>query len=180
MVVKFVKKMTNDTIHIMLIKNSLLKRKLLNKIVLLKQQYWNYSNCEHKTWIKKNINNNDFHLCIFFSNEKLVAYLNIVNIQVILNNKKKLHYCGVGNVCVHKKYAGKGIGQLIMSACNCYIKKIGKPGVLLCSEKLRKFYELSGWLPFKGNAKVIGQEYKKLIMFTKIPNYNSIEIKRNF
>jgi len=152
---------------------------MLEKIIALKQQHWNYTRDSHKQWIDENLYKNEFHLCVELSTGQIIAYLNVVNLEVFCN-EKQTEFLGVGNVCVDKMFSGKGLGLLLIQIVDFFIRQIGKPAVLLCRKNLSEFYNKAGWHEFYGKTFLLGRLYSGGVFL----NYNSdaavFHIQRNF
>ena len=63
-------------------------KKLLKKIIILKNQEWRYSFASHIKWLKKNLKPYDVHIVIFIKN-KLVGYTMLRKRKLIINKQKK-------------------------------------------------------------------------------------------
>lgn len=161
------------------IKHSELTTDMLNKIVWLKKQCWPYSIESQIKWIKDNIEEDDFHLCIEDSSGYLIGYLNLIYLK-LKTDKVIEEVIGVGNVCVEKTFRGKNVGKLLMHICNYYISVQEKRGALLCKHELCQFYKKSGWIEFGGHVLLKGNNYNGLVMFDCLPDVSSIEIEKNF
>lgn len=151
----------------------------LDKIVSLKMQHWNYKKVDQKRWISENIADNDYHLMLNDNRGEIIAYLNIVNLNINIEKAIKF-YLGVGNVCVNKEFGGNGYGMLIMNAANFFIKNLGLPGILLCKESLNNFYQKTGWVLYKGDAYLDNVAYYHSVFVTKSLISPSINIEKNF
>ena len=92
----------------------------LEKIISIKKKHWNYTSKEHENWISDNIFNDDIHV-MMLENEILVGYMNLVNVEVIINNQKK-SFLGIGNVC--SLIQGKGYGKKLILGVQEFIIKI--------------------------------------------------------
>jgi predicted GNAT family N-acyltransferase len=160
-------------------KNSLITRDILDKIIALKNQYWKYPKKSHEKWILENLYDDEYHLWIENSDGEIIAYLNIVFLNIRFDNRIE-NVIGIGNVCVDRTISGKGVGFLIMLISNYYILNIGKRAMLLCKRTLSKFYHKAGWIEFTGKVIIKGKDYKELLMFSKVPEANCIEIERLF
>ena len=160
------------------VKNSLLTSEILDKIIMLKDQYWHYPKESHEKWIQENLNDNDFHLWLENSSG-IFAYLNLVFLKIRFDARLE-EVIGIGNVCVNREIAGNGIGLLLMQICNYYISCLDKRAVLLCKKRLSNFYIKSGWLEYPGRVVLKGNKYDELLMLNKLPNELYIEIERNF
>jgi predicted GNAT family N-acyltransferase len=151
----------------------------LNQIVNLKMQYWEFSQESQKEWIKKNINENDYHLFIRNEFNELIAYLNIVHMNVACADIKRIFF-GVGNVCVDRGYSGGGYGKLLMCLVNTFIKHRNIHGILLCNSTLNSFYNISGWTLFKGSVSVGNELFNDSVFTTEALQYDHINIEKNF
>lgn len=114
----------------------------LDEIVSVKNLSWEYSNQEHLNWIAENLNGNDYHFMLINNNE-IIAYLNLVNVNVIYKNKS-FPFIGIGNVC--SKYKGVGLGKELISEVNNFIETNSLYGILFCKYQLIEFYSKSNWL----------------------------------
>ncbi len=156
-----------------------IKNEDLDKIVMLKMQHWIYTKESHLAWIKKNIRGHEHHLMIKNEQDILVAYLNIVNLNIIIDGIIKI-YSGVGNVCVDKNYTGYGYGHLVMNSANLYLKRQDHHGVLLCKENLVKFYLKAGWHKYQGQTILNNQPYFDAVLFTHKTTSKMVQIDRIF
>lgn len=168
-----------DEFKICCVEDSKITEDMLDAIIIIKQHYWHYSYEQHKKWIHDNIDESEYHLIILNSNNEAVAYLNIVKTNVKYNGITE-KVMGVGNVCVDIKYSGQGIGQLLMSICNYYLDSFNSRAILLCQEKLLKFYEKSGWLKYDGEVYLNGSLLEGELMLKKPLISSKIYLERNF
>lgn len=113
----------------------------LEKIISIKKKHWNYTSKEHENWISDNIFNDDIHV-MMLENEILVGYMNLVNVEVIINNQKKT-FLGIGNVC--SLIQGKGYGKKLILGVQKFIIKNNFKGILFCKDKLVDFYKKYDW-----------------------------------
>jgi len=161
------------------VKNSLIASDMIEKIIELKKQYWNYSSESHKKWIEDNINDDEYHLWIENKGGEILAYLNIVFLKIQFDDNFE-EVIGIGNVCVNNKTSGKGIGLLLMQICNYYINCHEKRATLLCKKKLSSFYQKSGWKLFTGKVLFQGSKYKEILMLNELPDAVNVVIERNY
>ena len=124
-----------------LIKHSEISSDLIELICSLKKKRWNYSIESHKKWMLDNIQNDDYHL-IVYENSIPVAYMNLVEIEVIINGNVH-NFKGIGNVCTVE--TGKGYGNILMLMCNEVIINNNWKGVLICKNHLIAYYNKFGW-----------------------------------
>jgi len=149
------------------------------KIISLKIQHWDYSEDSHKEWLSKNLNGEDYHLWIEDKNGIIIAYLNIVHINIYLGAKEE-YFLGIGNVCVDLEAKGNGLGILLMSISNYYIRNLGSTAILLCKNTLMSFYKKTGWKEFQGIVTLAGKDYNGCLMSTVSLNSDGLEINKNF
>lgn len=154
-------------------------------IIAIKQQHWDYSIDSQIKWFRKNIFDNDFHI-IIKQGERIIAYLNLVNVNVFIDEKEYLAL-GVGNVCVDKEYKGLGWGLILIRIVNSLIKRQKRFGLLLCKDNLIGFYSKGDWKLFNVSKVRIGTlDYHNTVMIYDPYLINdkdgvvSIEIDRNF
>ncbi len=113
----------------------------LEKIIGVKSRAWPYSYNSQLDWISTNLKDNDTHV-LLSSKDKILAYLNLIEIEVMINGILKMGY-GIGNVCASE--TGKGWGREIMHQTNQFVKETNKIGLLFCKNYLIRFYSLSNW-----------------------------------
>ncbi len=135
------------------IKNRDLDEKKLRKIIALKRQNWPYPDDSQQEWIEKNLQADDFHVLVLHSDD-LVAYLNLVDLQISIDEKTVKMY-GIGNVCSEAGRRGDGWGRLLMSAAGCFLIDLDRPGILLCRGAVFRFYEKCGWINVGAKAEII-------------------------
>ncbi len=136
--------------------HSELNDELLDKIICLKQQHWNYSYESQKKWIKDSLKPQDIHL-LMKCDDVYVAYLSINIINMVVDGQSLIAK-GLGNVCVDKAYQGKGLGKIIVEKANEIIKQNNDIGILLCHNHLINFYEKCGWVNIQYGNLTINQE----------------------
>ncbi len=125
-----------------IIKHGHITDEILNEIIKIKAVAWPYPYEKQMQWIKDNIRNDDFHI-LYGENDTFMAYTNIVNINIYMDNRP-FEAFGVGNVCALVK--GKGYGKEVMKIANEFILSQNKIGVLFCKESLVKFYASLNWV----------------------------------
>jgi predicted GNAT family N-acyltransferase len=114
----------------------------LKEIIKIKTIAWPYAYEKQLKWLNENLNSSDLHL-LLKKDDKLVAYLNLVNIELEINNQI-IQSVGVGNVCSAEKQ--KGYGNELMNRTNRFIVKSKRPGLLFCKSELLKFYNKFDWI----------------------------------
>lgn len=159
-------------------KHSQINQQELEKIVDLKKKHWNYAPEEHLRWMALNLKGEDIHV-LMFENEELVAYLNLINAEVIINDAVQ-SFIGIGNVCSSNK--GKGHGSLLIKEVDQYLACKKKTGILLCKDSLVGFYLKNGWKLLDKNKVEADFPLYNTMVFTEseeIANKN-IYIKNEF
>lgn len=153
-------------------------------IASLKDQHWIHGVDSQLEWMSRNIERSDFHILGESADDKLVAYLALVNIEVTINNQYcSCSYLGLSNVCVDKTIEKKGLGSKLLFHANEFIKENNRPGILLCKDALIPFYAKNGWRMLKYHNAVVGPEdYLKNIMIFNcdLTCVNSIFVSKNF
>lgn len=144
-----------------------LTSKELQDIIQIKSISWPYSKEKQLKWIERNINENDVHVLLFSKENKLIAYANLINIDLTINNQNNLAL-GVGNVCAYEK--GEGFGKLLMHFINEFLLQNHKIGLLFCNKRLINFYLLNQWVLIDQNKIVLS--FKNEIVETMIFNCN--------
>lgn len=170
--------------EIVLLKHGDTSEKVIESIIRIKMEYWNYPVNSQKEWISKNIKSDDYNLTLSI-NDTLQGFINLTNVNGLLDESHYCSFIGVGNVCISKAYSGKGLGLLMMHAANYYINENGKNGILFCKDKLIPFYLKAGWR--NNNIKVsIGEnELDEKSLDSNIMSLNKIDAQlirlvRNF
>jgi predicted GNAT family N-acyltransferase len=126
---------------IKVIQHLFLDRKTLSDIIEIKRLSWNYSMEDHLIWMQNNIRDDDYHF-LLINDDKLVAYVNLVNVTVSTGDTL-VAFIGVGNVCSRVK--GLGYGKSLMIGLKNYLLANESRGILFCQESLVQFYSNYGW-----------------------------------
>ncbi|WP_231458833.1 hypothetical protein [Pedobacter sp. Leaf132] len=113
----------------------------LEEICKLKAIRWNYPLEEHKSWMQKNIEANDYHLLVS-KDQQLVAYSNLINTFASINGELTV-FKGIGNVCTRE--SGQGYGNILMDSINISLFEHNWKGILLCKDHLIAYYQKFGW-----------------------------------
>lgn len=152
-------------LNIQVVNHSKIKEEQLKQICQIKKAFGNYTLESQLNWIDNNIKVNDIHFLIYNDN-KLVAYANLIE-EILLINNKKINILGIGNVCVDEK--GKEKGKLLILKINEYLIEQHRIGLLFCKASLVEFYKKYDWKLIKPN---FSDE-----MYWMIFNYDSKKIK---
>ena len=115
----------------------------VSNIFRIKDQHWKYGIKSQENWFNNNIDSKDIHLLIYRGNE-LLAYSNLVNIKVTIDGCS-LNAFGLGNVCVSIEHSKCGLGSILVSFANLFLKSRESLGLLLCKNSLISFYEFNKW-----------------------------------
>lgn len=143
------------------IKHTDISTETLFEIVSIKSKQWNYTNEQHLKWIIDNIQPNDIHVLMSIENKNL-AYMNLVQIEVVINNIK-LPFLGIGNVCAIEK--GKGYGRNLMNGVNEFLEINNFNAILLCKDELVNFYTNFNWKLVKRET-IINSNYLETNLMT--------------
>ncbi len=125
------------------IKTINLKKKEILSICKLKNTEWKYGIKSQLMWFKKNVKNNDIHNMVFLK-KNLVGY-NFLRKRIFLLNRKKKNYFYFDTIIVLKKYRKIKIGKLICELSLKIIKKSNFHSILICENRLIKFYKKFKW-----------------------------------
>lgn len=111
-------------------------------VVKIKSIAWPYTTNEQLEWINKNIKNEDIHVLLTNDKNDILAYLNLVEIELEIDDVTCKAF-GIGNVCAATK--GSGYGSKLFSEVNKFLLFKNRKGLLFCNRKLVSFYERLGW-----------------------------------
>lgn len=128
-------------LEVKIIKHKNIHSSELEAICKIKSIFGNYTLESQLNWITNNIKDEDIHFLIY-DNDKLIAYTNLIE-EILLINNKKINILGIGNVCVDEK--GKNKGLLLMKNVNRFLLDNNKIGLLFCKKNLIAFYEKTDW-----------------------------------
>lgn len=120
-----------------------LNKKLLKKIIFLKNKTWKYGVKSNLTWFEKNIKKNDTHLMLF-QNQLLVGYVCFRSTDFNIFKTDK-DFLLLDTFNIRKSYRDKGFGKKLILLSNEYIKKRNKKSILFCDSKIKSFYKKHGW-----------------------------------
>lgn len=126
----------------------------LDQIIQIKSVAWPYSYEKQVDWINKNLKNADIHVLLIDDQNRHIAYLNLISIEIKLDGKP-VSVFGIGNVCVLEK--GKGWGKKLILKTNELLKKQQMIGLLFCKEALVKFYTENNWILISPENLLISQ-----------------------
>lgn len=120
-------------------------------IIDIKSIAWPYDADSQFQWMIRNLRENDLHFLLRDDeSNKIIAYLNLVEVEAEFEEGNKIACWGLGNVCAREK--GNGKGREIMMSLNDYIKNNNLYAILLCKEKLLEFYRKVGWTELKNET----------------------------
>lgn len=132
----------------------------LDEVIIIKSKQWPYSYHEQLEWMTKNLKDTDIHV-VLIKDEKNVGYLNLIDINIIVNNNLTKAF-GIGNVCAVSR--GQGFGYELMKLVNKYIIQSKNIGLLFCKEPLLKFYHKLDWSRLENkNFKVVDKGLEAMI-----------------
>jgi hypothetical protein len=156
-----------------------LKKKEILSICKLKNTQWKYGIKSQLKWFNKNIQNNDIHNLLYLK-ESLVGY-NLLRKRKFLLKGKKKNYLYFDTIIVLKKYRNIKIGTLICQLSAKIIKKAKLHSMLICQNKLVKFYKKYRWEKIiKTNFEILDHKYQKnhsVMTFNHTNNITNENIK---
>lgn len=155
------------------IRHSDVSRAELDEIIKIKTTAWPYPEEKQMEWINANLKNSDLHL-ILLKNNEAVAYLNLIDIELEIDNKLFKAF-GVGNVCAAIK--GKGYGNKLMNKTNQFIIDKKRVGLLFCKKELVDFYEKVGWIWVDKNklTLTIGNSNIETMIFNQLNSFIKLQ-----
>ncbi|MGN0210731.1 MAG: hypothetical protein ACI391_06415 [Muribaculaceae bacterium] len=113
----------------------------IDRAIAIKQVAWPYPKDSQIQWMRDNLTADDTHVFLYDDgNECDIAYLNMINIRVIINGISTL-CVGIGNVCS----ARKGGGKCLIIKINELIVENHIPAILFCKSSLVGFYRKFNW-----------------------------------
>jgi hypothetical protein len=159
------------------IRHADITKELLIQIAVLKKYHWKYALEEHLNWMKENLNLNDIHVVMENDNSELIAYLNLVNISITLNDNEN-DFLGIGNVCVNVK--NRGYGSMLLKEVNGFIYANNLRGALLCKDVLAPFYQLNDWELVEKSKTSTNLQNTNICIFNVNEKINNLEYKGRF
>lgn len=100
-----------------LVKHNDADASVFNRVIALKQNAWPYPRESQLAWMKENLKDDDIHV-ILTQDDKDVAYLNMVNVNCLINGVNS-RCAGIGNVCSSEV----GGAKTFFCAPICILKK---------------------------------------------------------
>lgn len=154
-----------------------ISNELLTEIATIKKYHWKYTLEEHLNWMKENLKFNDMHVVMKDENSELIAYLNLVNISITLNENEN-DFLGIGNVCVNLKKSG--YGSILLKNINDFIRAKNIKGALLCKDSLVPFYQLNDWELVEKSKTSTNLENINICVFNVNEEIKNLEYKDRF
>jgi GNAT superfamily N-acetyltransferase len=110
----------------------------LDRIISLKQEFWDYPAASQRRWFFENVTQGDLHVIAQDDREAIVGYTRIAR-------KDRSSVATIDTLCVRGNAQGRGIGSMVMRAARDAILSEGRTGLLSCSPALVPFYARCGW-----------------------------------
>lgn len=154
--------------------HALTSNDLLKSIIEAKQTAWPFNYESQLEWINLNLKPTDIHVLLSNAEGRVLAYMNLVDISIKLDNIFTLCY-GIGNVCSTER--GKNWGGKLMTAVNEYLTKHNRIGVLFCKGELVKFYTQNNWSILPSEKIVIPELFPevKTMIYPKNTSFRILE-----
>ena len=165
------------------IKNKEIDKLMIDKICKFKMKFWKYNLNSQLDFFYENHNNDDLHF-IITNNKRILAY-NVLKKRIftkIDKSKKnvKRYFFLFDSFLVDEDYRNQNLGSKHLKENKIYLKKVGKPGFLLCKKKLINFYTKNDWkLIVNKNFRVKNYKKKKYLMSFNF-NLNKQDIPTKF
>lgn len=144
----------------------------MKEICSLKNEEWKYSLKSQLIWFRQNIQKND--ICNLLKNKGKIIGLTIFRKRTYKIRLKKEKYLLFDTLIISKKFRKKKLSPLLMALNTFVILDHNLLSLLICDDRLVKFYEKFGWskinnkfiafkdYKFKSNALIINQGFKKI------------------
>ena len=162
-------------IKLISLKTYQLKEEQIRKILLLKNQHWNFGIASQLNNYKKKFHKSDINNCLYL-NDELIGFTALKLRSFSKNNMK---YFLFDKLIIKKKHRNKNYSLILMDFNNFVIKNNDKSSFLICNKEMIKFYLYHGWKKLN-KKEVIFSDFKT----NKIPmcyNYtNKKKIKKIF
>lgn len=117
--------------------------KELKEICLLKNEKWKYGINSQLRWFKQNINKND--ICNLLKIKGKIIGLTILRRRSFKIKLKKSKYFLFDTLIISKKFRKKKLSSILMTLNNFVILENNLLSLLICDNRLIKFYEKFGW-----------------------------------
>jgi predicted N-acetyltransferase YhbS len=111
---------------------------LLDRIVSLKREFWDYSAASQRDWFHEHVAQGDLHV-VASEDDVVIGYARLAL------EEKGSSIALIDTLCVRRSAQGRGIGLMVMRAANEAIFNEGRTGLLSCSAALMPFYRRCGW-----------------------------------
>ena len=130
------------------IKNKNISKIILNKIIKLKSEEWNFSKKIQLKWFKFNLQDEDLHNLLYLD-KNLIGYTCLRERVFFLKSKiKKIYY--FDTFIITKKYRSitvnkKKLSDILMRLNTKKINEKHSLAILVCNQNLVKFYKRHNW-----------------------------------
>lgn len=148
------------------LKTADLNKKLINKILILKDTQWKKGIKSQKIFFKKISKKNDIHVMLFY-NGILSGYV-FLRKRKCIYKKKILNYFHFDTLIIAKKFRKKKLSYFLMDFTNNIIKSRNIMSVLYCDKKLINFYRKFKWRKINKKqftSKILNKNNKNILYF---------------
>ena len=125
------------------IKTKKLKKKQVLDIIKLKDQHWKFGLKSQLFFFKKNFKSYDIHNLLYLSS-KLIGYTALKR-RTFYKKKEKKKYLLFDTLVISKDFRNLKLSNIIMNFNNKIIVNNKMQSILICENKLYKFYKKFLW-----------------------------------
>ena len=125
------------------LKTKNLTKKIIQNILLLKDETWRNGLTSQQKHFKINYKNNDYHNLMFYKNV-LIGYTSFRKRKIKTTREEK-SYLLLDSIVIKKKFREKGYSSNLMKYNNHFLIKKGLKNLLFCTNKNVKFFSKYQW-----------------------------------
>tara|TARA_Y100000385_G_C13097966_1_gene642588 strand:+ start:784 stop:1302 length:519 start_codon:yes stop_codon:yes gene_type:complete len=125
------------------IKTKKLKKKQILDIIKLKEQHWKFGLKSQLSFFKKNFKSYDIHNLLYFSTT-LIGYTALKK-RTLYKGEEKKRYLLFDTLVIAKDFRNLKLSRIIMNFNNKIIINSKMQSILICENKLYKFYKKFLW-----------------------------------
>jgi predicted N-acetyltransferase YhbS len=111
----------------------------LDRIISLKQEFWDYPAASQRHWFNENVAQGDLHVIACDHDDAVIGYTRIALGDEVSS------VAIIDTLCVRGSEQSRGIGSMVMRVANEAILDEGRTGLLSCGPVLAPFYVRCGW-----------------------------------
>lgn len=144
--------------------------KILDEIIKLKMEEWNYSKIQHINWIKQNLKKKDWHIILEVNN--IICGYTCLRKKYFYHTKRRVYFYYFDTLIIKKKFRNLKLSSVLMKYNMKKINDDYKISVLVCKKKLINFYKKFNWkvnssFKINKNKNYIKMYYSRINLFKK-------------